>query len=342
MSKLFETAKLGELELKNKVIMAPMCQYSVEAEDGHPEDWHLVHYSSRAVGGVGLVIVEMTDVEPDGRITNRDLGLWDDSHIESHRRLVECVKKNGAKIGVQIAHAGRKATDAEQPVSSSTVPVVADSPDWKTPRALTTEEVKEMVEKFKRATERAIAAGYDTIELHGAHGYLIHQFHSPSINKRQDQYGLDLSLFGVEVIQAVKSVMPKEMPLLFRMSAIEYMDGGYGLDHALEIAGRYKEAGVDVFHISSGGEAPPGKVKPSNEPGYQVGFARAYKKAFELPVIAVGRLEDAVLAEKVVAEGDAEFVAIGRGLLRDPYWALHAEEQLTGQVTPPKAYERGF
>jgi len=132
------------------------------------------------------------------------------------------------------------------------------------------------------------------------------------------------------------------MPLLFRMSAIEYMNGGYDLEHALDIAQHYKEAGVDVFHISSGGEAPPGKKKPSNEPGYQVGFARAYKKAFELPVIAVGRLEDAILAEKVVAEGDAEFVAIGRGLLRDPYWALHAEEQLTGSVTPPKPYERGF
>lgn len=341
MSKLFEPAKLGKLELKNKVIMAPMCQYSVEAEDGHPEDWHLVHYTSRAVGGVGLVIVEMTDVEPDGRITNRDLGLWDDAHIESHARLVSCVKKNGAKIAVQIAHAGRKATDAAQPVSSSTVPVTTDA-DWKTPRSLSTEEVHEMVSKFKKATERAIAAGYDAIELHGAHGYLIHQFHSPAINKRQDEYGIDLARFGVEVIQAVKSVMPADMPLIFRMSAIEYMDGGYDLEHALDIAQRYKEAGVDVFHISSGGEAPPGQKKPSNEPGYQVGFARAYKKAFELPVIAVGRLEDAILAEKVIAEGDAEFVAIGRGLLRDPYWALHAQEQLTGSVVPPKAYERGF
>lgn len=341
MSKLFEPAKLGGLELKNKVMMAPMCQYAVEAEDGHPEDWHVIHYASRAVGGVGLVIVEMTDVEPDGRITNRDLGLWDDAHIASHSRLVSSVKKNGAKIAVQIAHAGRKATDAEQPVSSSTVPVTPNS-EWKRPRALTTDEIQNMVKKFKQAAKRAIDAGYDAIELHGAHGYLIHQFHSPTINKRQDEYGIDLARFGVEVIQAVKSVMPAEMPLLFRMSAVEYMDGGYDLPHALEIAQRYKEAGVDVFHISSGGEAPPGKRKPSNEPGYQVGFARAYKQAFGLPVIAVGKLEDAILAEQVIANKDAEFVAIGRALLRDPYWALHAEHQLTGSVTPPKPYERGF
>lgn len=339
MSHLFSPIKLKGLELKNRVVMPPMCQYSVEAKDGIPTDWHYVHYVSRAVGGTGLIIVEMTDVEPDGRITDNDLGLWSDEQIPAYKRIVNEVHKYGAKIGIQIAHAGRKAVDANTPVSSSNIPVAEN---WKEPRALLTEEVKAMVNKFKDAAKRAVAAGFDTIELHAAHGYLIHQFHSPSINNRTDEYGKDLSKFGVEVIQAVRTVMPDEMPLLLRISAIEYMDGGYNLEHSLEIAKKYKEAGVDVFHVSSGGEGPAGKIKPANTPGYQVPFAQAFKNALGLPVIAVGILEDANLAEHTIANGDAELVAIGRGMLKDPYWALHAEEEITGKPTPPVQYKRGF
>lgn len=338
MSHLFSPIKLKGLELKNRVVMPPMCQYSVEAKDGIPTEWHYVHYVTRAVGGTGLIIVEMTDVEPDGRITDNDLGLWSDVQIPAYKRIVNEVHKHGAKIGIQIAHAGRKAVDANPPVSSSNIPVAEN---WKEPRALLTEEVKEMVNKFKDAAKRAVAAGFDTIEIHAAHGYLIHQFHSPSINNRTDEYGKDLSKFGVEVIQAVRSVMPDEMPLLLRISAIEYMDGGYDLEHSLEIAKKYKEAGVDVFHVSSGGEGPAGKIKPANTPGYQVPFAQAYKK-LGLPVIAVGILEDAHLAEQTIANGDAELVAIGRGILKNPYWALHAEETITGKTVPPEQYIRGF
>ncbi|WP_391209661.1 NADH:flavin oxidoreductase/NADH oxidase [Psychrobacillus sp. L4] len=339
MSNLFSPITLKGLTLKNKVVMAPMCQYSVEAKDGAPNDWHYVHYVSRAVGGTGLIIVEMTDVEPDGRITDFDLGLWSDEQIPAYERIVHEVHKYDAKIGIQIAHAGRKATDAKQPVGSSDIPVDVD---WKIPRALTTEEVQAMVGKYKEAARRAVSAGFDTIELHGAHGYLIHQFHSPAINNRTDEYGKDLSKFGVEVIQAVRSVMPLEMPLLFRISAVEYMDNGYGLEHSLEIAKKYKDAGVDVFHVSSGGEATPGKIKPANTPGYQVPFAQAYKEALNVPVIAVGILEDPNLAEKVIEAGDADLVAIGRGMLKDPYWALHAEEVITGKTNPPTPYKRGF
>ena len=339
MSNLFSPITLKGLKLKNKIVMAPMCQYSVEAKDGSPNDWHYVHYVTRAVGGTGLIIVEMTDVDPDGRITDFDLGLWSDMQIPAYERIVNEVHKYDSKIGIQIAHAGRKATDAIQPVGSSNIPVDVG---WKIPRALTTVEVKEMVEKYKEAAKRAVTAGFDTIELHGAHGYLIHHFHSPAINNRTDEFGKDLSKFGVEVIQAVRSVMPKEMPLLFRISAVEYMDNGYGLEHSLEIAKKYKDAGVDVFHVSSGGEATPGKIKPANTPGYQVPFARAYKEALNVPVIAVGILEDPNLAEKVIEEGDAELVAIGRGMLKDPYWALHAEEVITGKTVPPTPYKRGF
>ncbi len=324
-----------------------MCQYSVEAQDGTPNDWHFVHYVSRAVGGAGLIIMEMTDVEPDGRISNQDLGLWSDDQIPAYKRIITEVHKYGTKIGIQIAHAGRKAEDASQPVGASDIPVnvlqeESIRGESKLPRALSTQEVKEMVTKFKEAVGRAVQAGFDTIELHGAHGYLIHQFHSPGINNRTDEYGQDLAQFGVEVVQAARSVMPADMPLLMRISAIEYMDGGYQLEHSIEVAKRYKEAGVDIFHVSTGGEAPPGKLKPANHPGYQVPFARAFKQALNVPVIAVGNLNDPLLAEATVANGDADLVAVGRGMLNDPYWALHAIQTVTRKVDPPVQYQRGI
>jgi len=340
MSFIDSSFSFKNLTLKNSIVMAPMCQYSVDAEDGVPNDWHFVHYVSRAVGGTGLILVEMTDVEPDGRITNRDLGLWSDEQIPAYARIVNEVHKYGSQIGIQLAHAGRKAQDAVQPVSSSAVPVHGEN--LTPPRALSTEEVKDMVVKFKEAARRAVAAGFDTIELHGAHGYLIHQFHSPGINQRADEYGQDLSRFGVEVIQAVRSVMPADMPLILRISAIEYMDGGYGLAHSLEIAKKYQAAGADMFHVSSGGEAPPGALKPGNHPGYQVPFARAYKQALDVPVIAVGKLEDPQLAEATLANGDADLVGVARGMLDDPYWSLHAIRAVTGTVEPPVQYARGI
>lgn len=339
MSYLNLPISIKGLALKNRIVMPPMCQYSVDALDGIPTDWHFVHYVSRAIGGTGLILVEMTDVEPDGRITNKDLGLWSDEQIPAFKRIVDEVHKYGSKIGVQIAHAGRKAEDAEQPVSASDIPVA----DVKTaPRALSTPEVKEMIVKFQEAARRAVEAGFDTIELHGAHGYLIHQFHSPGINNRTDEYGKDLALFGVEVIRAVRSVMPDDMPLIFRISAIEYMDGGYDLEHSLQIAKSYKEAGVDIFDVSSGGEAPPGKKKPANHAGYQVPFARAYKQALDVPVIAVGVLEDPLIAEAALANKDTDLVAVGRGMLDDPYWALHAVKAIDRKVEPPVQYKRGI
>lgn len=329
------------LTLKNRVVMPPMCQYSVEAHDGTPTDWHFVHYVSRAVGGTGLIIVEMTDVEPDGRITNRDLGLWSDEQIPAFARIVSEVHKYGAKIGVQIGHAGRKAEDAEVPVSASAIQFPGSR--YKMPRALTTEEAEQMVVKFAESARRAVEAGMDTIEIHGAHGYLIHQFQSPLTNKRDDKYGRDLALFGVEVIEAVKKVIPEDMPLIMRLSAVEYVDGGYGLEYSTELCRRYKEAGVDIFHLSSGGEGPIGSGgRPGVHPGYQVPFARAIKEALDVPVIAVGRLEDAQLAEAILGNGDTDLVAVGRGMLRDPYWAIHAIRELSGEIELPQQYLRAF
>lgn len=337
---LFSPYKLKGLELKNRIVMPPMCQYSVTNKDGIPNEWHYVHYISRAIGGTGLIIMEMTDIEPDGRITDFDLGLWSDDHIPAFQRIIEGCHQYGAKVGIQIAHAGRKAEDAEVPVAPSPIPF---NEKYKTPRELTTDEVKEMVEKFRLATRRAVQAGVDTIEIHGAHGYLIHQFHSPITNKRNDEYGQDLAKFGKEVIQAVKSEIPADMPLLFRISAIEYVEGGYGIDHAIELVKEYKEAGVDLFHISSGGEGPIGSGgKPGAHAAYQVPFAREIKEACEVPVIAVGRLEEVQVANAVIANGDADLVAIGRGMLRNPHWALEASIQLKQEGVIPTQYTRGF
>lgn len=340
VAQLFTSYTLKDLTLKNRIVMAPMCQYSVDAEDGKPNDWHFVHYTSRAIGGVGLVIMEMTDVEPDGRISNRDLGLWSDDQIPAFAKVIDAVHRHDAKIGIQIAHAGRKAEDAETPVAPSAIRFEADG--YKTPRALSTDEVKDMVDKFRQTARRAVEAGVDTIEIHGAHGYLIHQFHSRYTNQRTDEYGQDLSRFGVEVIQAVKREMPSSMPLLMRVSAVEYVDGGYDLDDVLDVFRSYKNAGVDMFHVSSGGEGPAGARKPGNYPGYQVPFARIVKSELDVPMIAVGMLEDAKLAESIVASRDADLVALARGLLRDPYWSYHAAKELGVTPEAPAQYARAF
>lgn len=340
--KLEDSFVIQNLQLRNRTVMAPMCQYSVHAKNGTPTDWHYVHYVSRAVGGIGLIIVEMTNVEPAGRITDRCLGLWSDAQIPAYKRIVEGAHANGAKIGIQIAHAGRKATDDPSPVAPSAIPFDSGS---KTPWALTTEEVKEMVRKFGEAARRAVEAGFDTIELHGAHGYLIHQFHSPRSNTREDEYGQDLSLFGRQVIAEVKKAMPAGMPLLFRISALEYTEGGYGLETGIELCRSYLDAGVDLLHISTGGEGIPSpERRPKVEPAFQLHAAQAVKEALGVPVIAVGMLDDPAVAAEALASGKADLIAVARGLLRDPYWAIHAIKASGGdyKAAVPEPYERGF
>jgi len=327
--------------LKNRIVMPPMCQYSVTAQDGKPNDWHYVHYVSRAIGGVGLINMEMTNVEPDGRITNQCLGLWSDDHIPAFARIIDAVHQYDTKIGIQIAHAGRKSEDAVQPVSSTNV---AFSSQYRQPRALTTDETKRMVELFRDAVVRAVKAGVDTVQLHGAHGYLIHQFHSPGTNDRTDVYGDDPARFGIEIIQAAKSVLPSHVKLQMRVSAADYGEGGYDLDYGVELCRKYKAAGVELFDISSGGgtSTNPRGLGGGVYPGYQLHMARAVKEATGLPVIAVGLLDEPKLALSAVASGDCDFVAVGRGMLRDPYWALHAQQATDGRVEPPKAYVRGY
>lgn len=340
MSKLFEPFSMKGLQLKNRVVMAPMCQYSALGQDGMPTDWQFVHLTSRAIGGTGLIIVEMTNVEERGRISDHCLGIWSDQHIPAFRRIIDECHKYGTKVAIQIGHAGRKAEDAPEPISCSPL---AFNDKSKVPRELTTTEVKDMVQKFKNGVQRALEAGVDTIELHGAHGYLIHQFSSPYTNIRTDKYGKEKFLFGVEVIKAAKEVMPPDMPLIMRISAVEYVDGGYGLDYGVEMAKRFRDAGVDIFHITSGGEGPIGSVgRPGVHPGYQVPFAERIKKEVGLPVIAVGRLDHPFLAESVLGNDQADLIAVGRGMLRNPYWANEASILLDGKPVTPSPYERAY
>lgn len=340
MENLFTPYTIKGLELKNRVVMPPMCQYSVTNKDGIANDWHYVHYTSRAIGGAGLIIIEMTDVEPDGRITDYDLGLWSDEQVPALARIVDSIHAHGAKAAIQIAHAGRKAEDASTPVVPS---AIAFDENSKTPRALTTEEVREMVEKFRRSVRRAVQAGFDAIELHGAHGYLIHQFHSPLTNQRTDEYGQDLALFGKQIIKAAKEEMPADMPLIMRISAQEYVEGGYGIKESLALAKEYQQAGVDMFHVSAGGEGPiAAEGKPGTHVAYQVPLARQIKEGLQVPVIAVGRLDEAGLANAVIGNRDADLVAVGRGMLRNPYWTLEAAAQLRKEIDVPKQYLPGF
>jgi len=340
MKHLFTPYEIKGLSLKNRVVMPPMCQYSVTNKDGVATDWHYVHYVSRAIGGASLIIIEMTDVEPDGRISDYDLGLWSDEQIPALARIVEACHQHGAKVGIQIAHAGRKAQDASEPVAPSAIPFDEKS---KTPRELSTEEVKGMVEKFRLAVRRAIQAGVDVIELHGAHGYLIHQFTSPFTNKRTDEYGQELTKFGREVIEAAKREMPEDMPLVMRISAREYVEGGYGINESIEFSKVFRQAGVDMFHVSAGGEGPIAAAgKPGTHVAYQVPLARAIKDELNVPVIAVGRLDEPSLANSVIGNEDADLVAVGRGMLRNPYWAIEAATVLKKEVELPKQYEFGF
>lgn len=338
MENLFTTFTSGDLQLKNRVVLPPMCNFNIESKDGIPTDWHYVHYVSRAMGGCGLIIIEMTNVEADGRITDKCMGLWDDNQIEPLKRIVEGCQKYGAKVGIQIGHAGRKAEDASKPVAPSSI---AFSEKYRVPHELSTDEVKDMVKKYQDAVRRALTAGVDTIEIHGAHGYLIHQFHSPLSNKRTDIYGEQFTRFGEEVIRAAKAVMPENMPLIVRISAVEYAEDGYKETTGIQIAKAYQDAGADIIHVSTGGDSTSGAT--NSGPGYQIPYATAIKEALSIPVITVGRLESAQLANQTVQTGQADLVAVGRGMLKNPNWTFDAAKTLGEKVdSASMAMQAGF
>lgn len=335
MNGLFSKFTIKDMTLGNRIVMAPMCMYS--ATDGLVSDWHLVHYGTRAVGGVGLVIVEATAVSPEGRITGQDLGLWEDAQVSGMARLVEAIHRGGAKAGIQLGHAGRKATvEGFKPIAPS--PLRFDE-TYEVPLDMTTEEIRRVSGAFGAAAARACLAGFDMVEIHGAHGYLINQFLSPLVNLRTDAYGGDghgRIRFLEDVIRSIRESWPAEKPLCLRVSAEEYQEEG---NHPENLSGMLRacEQPVDLIHVSSGGVVPAG-IRPWS--GYQIPYAESVKRITGLPVIAGGLVTEARQAEEIVANGRAELVFLGRELLRHPYWPLQAAQQLQAEVDWPRQYQR--
>jgi 2,4-dienoyl-CoA reductase-like NADH-dependent reductase (Old Yellow Enzyme family) len=313
-------------------------------EDGLATDWHLAHYAARAVGGVGLIIQEVTAVEPRGRISVHDLGLWDDRQMEPLARIVRFCHEQGAAIAPQLGHAGRKAFSPEQGVGPQ-VPVapsaIAADEGWVTPQELSVEEIDGIVAAFQAAARRVDRVGYDAVEIHAAHGYLLHQFLSPLSNRRSDAYGGPLKNRAralLRVVDAVREVWPEEKPLLVRLSATDWAAGGLTVDDTVEIATWLKTRGVDLVDCSSGGILPT--EPPKIGPGYQVPFAAEVRRRAEVATIAVGLITTPQQAEEIVLNERADLVALGRELLRNPYWPLYAAHALHEAITWPWQYER--
>mgnify|MGYP001951522918 CR=1 FL=1 len=353
---LFSPFNLRSVTLRNRIAMSPMCQYS--AEGGFANEWHLVHLGSRAAGGAGLIIVEATAVTPEGRITPGDLGLWDDRHVEKLRPIVRFIEEQGAVPAIQLGHAGRKAStrrpwegggpirpdepEGWQTVAPSPIPLAEGYP---VPHPLSAEEIRSVVEAFAAAARRALAAGFKIVEIHGAHGYLIHQFLSPVSNRRTDGYGGSFEgriRFLVEVVEAVRAVWPAELPLFVRLSATDWLpEGGWDLDQTVELAKVLATRGVDLIDASSGGSVPDAKIPFA--PGYQVPFAERIRKEAGIATGAVGLITEPAQAEAILAEGKADLILLGRELLRNPYWPLQAAKEL-GAPLPywPVQYLRGL
>lgn len=352
ISKLFSPIKLRDLEIRNRLFVSPMCQYS--AEDGLPTQWHAVHLGTRASGGAGLVMTEAAAVSPEGRISPWDMGIWNDEQADALRPINDFIRSQGATPAMQLAHAGRKASTSQpwnggallslqeggwQPVGPSTLPF---SEDLAVPRALSVNEIEQMVESWTAAAKRALAAGFDVVELHFAHGYLAHEFLSPLSNNRDDDYGgtlEDRARFPLQITRAVRDVWPDHLPLFVRISATEYVDGGWDLDDAIQFCGWLKDAGVDLIDTSSGGNSPAQTLTPFT--GYQVPFAAAIREQAQIATGAVGMITKPRQAEDVLEDGAADAIFMGRELLRNPYWPLHAAAELGDHIDYwPDQYER--
>ncbi|MCU1346996.1 MAG: NADH:flavin oxidoreductase/NADH oxidase [Acidobacteria bacterium] len=350
-SHLFSPLRLRSVEFANRVFVSPMCQYS--SDNGMPNDWHFVHLGSRAAGGAGLVMVEASGVSPEGRITAWDSGIWSQAHGEAFRRIVEFIHHHGSHAGIQLAHAGRKAsTDVPwrggKPIvdgphswttlAPSAIPFREGDP---TPHALTAAEIDEVVGQFVRAAGYAIDAGFRLLEIHAAHGYLLHEFLSPLSNQRDDEYGGSLDnrmRLTLRVAAEVRAAIPDGTPLFVRISASDWAEGGWDLEESIVLSGRLRDLGVDLIDCSSGGLVPHAKIELG--PGYQVPFARAIRARAGIATGAVGMITEARQAEEIVATDSADAVFLARQMLRDPYFPLHAAKELGVDVPWPVQYER--
>jgi NADPH2 dehydrogenase len=330
---LFNTIDIKGLTAKNRIVMPPMCQY--KATEGLANDWHYVHYGARAIGQVGTIILEATAIEPRGRISTEDLGLWDNKHVEALKKVVDICKSHGSLVGIQLAHAGRKSRVKSEPIVAPSP--LAFNDQFPVPHELSADEISDTVRRFAEAAYRARKAGFDFIEIHAAHGYLISEFLSPVTNHRTDAYGKDKSLFLREVLLSVKKVIPAEMPVFVRVSGEEYHPEG---NHPEEMAEQINKISdlFDVLHVSSGGIFD--REAYEIYPAYQLEFADKLKNLTRLPVIAVGRLEKPEIANQALITGKADMVAIGKALLSDPHWPLHAAKTLNYEIDWPEPYLR--
>ncbi|WP_335938924.1 NADH:flavin oxidoreductase/NADH oxidase [Streptomyces sp. PTD5-9] len=365
MTSLFAPWTLRSLTIPNRIWMAAMCQYSAAPEGdavGAPTDWHFAHLAARAAGGTGLIITEATAVHPEGRISPYDLGIWNDTQVAAFQRITAFLRAQGAVPGIQLAHAGRKASTERTwvdrgrqitpdepygwtPSGPSAIPFGESST---VPGELSVPDIQEIVQQFADAAERALAAGFEVVEIHGAHGYLIHQFLSPHSNHRTDEYGGSFegrTRFALEVVEAVRAVWPENLPVFFRISATDWLTEnpeddreGWTADETVRFAKELQARGVDLMDVSTGGIAPDAKIETG--PHYQVPFAERVRKETGMPVAAVGLITEPAQAQDVIASGQADAVLLGRELLRDPYWARHAAAELGGEVPSPIQYHR--
>ncbi|MDG0818107.1 NADH:flavin oxidoreductase/NADH oxidase [Bdellovibrio svalbardensis] len=350
-AQLFSPLKLRDITFKNRIAVSPMCMYS--AENGVPNSWHMVHLGSRAVGGAGLIVVEATGVSPEGRISPGCLGLWNDQQMEAFKPIVSFMKEQGSVAGIQLAHAGRKASHSVSWKGSRALS--AQEGGWQVqapsaipyseqsllPKEMNSDDILQLIEDFCASTQRALNAGFQVIELHMAHGYLMHEFLSPLSNHRQDEYGGSLEnrmRLPLKLVEEVRKILPMELPLLVRISATDWAEGGWDLPQSIEFAKELKKRGVDLVDCSSGGNVPHQKIAVG--PHYQVPFAEAIKQSAGIPTGAVGLITDPLSAEEILKSGKADLIFLARELLRDPYWPLHAAKKLGVDIAWPLQYER--
>ena len=354
MPHLFGPLTIHGITLRNRIGVSPMCMYSYI--DGFSNDWQVIHLGARAAGGAGLVIAEATAVEPRGRITSYDVGIWSDAHIDPLARVTRVIKGSGAVAGIQIAHAGRKA-GSRRPWESGK-PLLPDEPqswqgvgpspiafneEYAVPHELSVKEVKEVQDSFRAGAQRALAAGFEWLELHAAHGYLIHSFYSPLSNQRTDEYGGSFEnriRFLLETVRAVRPVWPEHLPLTVRISGTDWVEGGWSVDDSVELARRLKTEGVDLIDCSSGGGVAQARVPIG--PGYQVPISEAVRHGADILTAAVGLITAPAQADEIIRNGRADLVLLGREMLRDPYWPLHAAQILKHPAPIPAQYLRAF
>jgi 2,4-dienoyl-CoA reductase-like NADH-dependent reductase (Old Yellow Enzyme family) len=348
---LFSPLQLRSVSFANRIGVSPMCQYS--SHDGFAADWHLVHLGSRAQGGAGLVILEASAVLPEGRISSGDLGLWKDAHIPALDRIVQFIHSQGARAAIQLAHAGRKASMAIpfagerlllpaeggwQPVAPS---ALAFASNYAVPQALDQAGIAAIIDSFALAARRALKAGFDVVEIHAAHGYLLHQFLSPLANQRTDAYGgsfQNRTRLALQVVDAVRAEWPVHLPLFVRISATDWVAGGWSIDESVQLARLLRDHGVDLVDVSSGGQVPNAQIPVG--PGFQVEFASRIRREAAIPTAAVGMITGAAQADAIVAQGNADLVLLAREFLRDPYWPLHAATALGESASWPDQYLR--